>query len=355
MDLADLRKEIDAIDREIVSLLHRRGECAQKVGQIKNERGEPFYVPAREKEILERLTQMQDGPFPKEAIAAVYKEIISACLSLQKTIRVAYMGPEASYHHLAGMSHFGRSAVFVPVRTIDAVFTEVERHRADYGIAAIENSFEGGIAVTMDRFVTSPLRVIAEIYLPVVHALISHGDLSTIKRVYSHPQGLAQCRLWLERNLPGAELIETSSTTQGVLLCKDDPTSAAIAGRMASEIVGVPVKVNGIEDSSGNTTRFFVIGREEIPPGGDDKTALIIFIRDRVGALYHTLEPMMKHGINLTNLVSRPTRREAWQYMFFIELEGHIQNQAIQDALHELDSTSMYLKVLGSFPKGTHR
>ncbi|MFH1741285.1 MAG: prephenate dehydratase [bacterium] len=352
MDLGELRKEIDSIDKEIVRLLHRRGDCAQKVGQIKNERGDPFYVPAREKEILERLTQLETGALPKEAIAAVFKEIISACLSLQKTIRVAYLGPEASYHHMAGMAHFGSSSVFVPVPTINAIFTEVERKRADYGIAAIENSFEGGIAVTMDRFVTSPLRVIAETYLPIVHALIGCGELHEIKRVYSHVQGLAQCRLWLERNLPGAELIETSSTPQGVLQCKDDPTSAAIAGRMASEMIGVPILVNGIEDSSGNTTRFFVIGREEVPASRDDKTALIIFIRDQVGALYKTLEPMKRHGVNLTNLVSRPTKREAWQYMFFLELEGHIQDPKVQGALEELDSSSMYLKILGSFPRG---
>ena len=352
MDLGDLRKDIDAIDREIVHLLHKRGECAQKVGEIKGARGEPFYVPAREKEILERLTQLESGAFPKEAIAAVYKEIISACLSLQKTIRVGYLGPEASYHHMAGMRHFGSSSEFVPARTIDAIFTEVERERVDYGIVAIENSFEGGVTATMDRFVASPLRIIAETYLPIVHSLISHGELNQIKRVYSHVQALAQCRLWLERNLPGAELIEATSTTQGVVQCKEDPTNAAIASRMASELIGVPIKVTGIEDSTGNTTRFFIVGRESVPPSGDDKTALILFIRDQVGALYKTLEPMMAHGLNLTNLVSRPTKREAWQYMFFLELEGHIKDTDVKNALKDLDTSSMYLKVLGSFPKG---
>jgi chorismate mutase/prephenate dehydratase len=352
VDLAKLRAEIDAIDEEIVRLLHRRGECAQKVGRIKNQRGEPFYAPAREKEIMQRLVNLDQGAFPKEAIASVFKEIISACLSLQKAIRVAYLGPEASYHHMAGLAHFGSSSVFVPVPTVDAIFTEVERHRADYGIAAIENSLEGGISVTMDRFVTSPLRIVAETYLPIVHGLISHGELPQITRVYSHGQALAQCRLWLERNLPNAELIETSSTAEGVLLCKDDPTSAAIAGHMASELIGVPIKVHGIEDSSGNATRFFVLGWEEVPPSGDDKTALTIFIKDEVGALYDTLEPMKNHGVNLTNLVSRPTRREAWQYMFFIELEGHIEDANVRAALEELGSSSIHLKVLGSFPRG---
>lgn len=352
MELAEIRAQIDALDEEIVRLLHRRGECAQQVGRIKNERGDPFYAPAREKEILERLTHLVPGPFPKEAVVSVFKEIFSACLSLQKTIRVAYLGPEASYHHVAGLAHFGSSPVFVPAPTIDAVFTEVERHRADYGIAAIENSFEGGIGVTMDRFVTSPLRIIAETYLPVVHGLISWGELAQIKRVYSHGQALAQCRLWLERNLSNAELIETSSTAEGVLLCRDDPTSAAIAGHMASELIGVPIKVHGIEDSSGNATRFFVLGWEELPPSGDDKTALTIFIRDEVGALYDTLEPMKNHGVNLTNLVSRPTKREAWQYMFFVELDGHIEDPKVVAALEELSTRSIYLKVLGSFPRG---
>jgi len=352
VDLGEIRAEIDALDEEIVRLLHRRGELAQQVGRIKNERGEPFYAPAREKEILDRLTHLEPGPFPKEAIVSVFKEIISACLSLQKTIRVAYLGPEASYHHMAGLAHFGSSSVFVPVPTIDAVFTEVERHRADYGIAAIENSFEGGIGATMDRFVTSPLRIVAETYLPIVHGLITWGDLSQIKRVYSHGQALAQCRLWLERNLPNAELIETSSTAEGVLLCKDDRMGAAIAGHMASELIGVPIKVHGIEDSSGNSTRFFVLGWEEVPPSGDDKTALTIFIKDEVGALYDTLEPMKKHGVNLTNLVSRPTKREAWQYMFFVELQGHVQDSNVRAALDELSSRSIYLKVLGSFPRG---
>ena len=352
MDLDELRAQINAMDEEILRLLHRRAECAQNVGRIKNERGEPFYAPAREKEILGRLTNLAPGVFPKEAIAGVFREIISACLSLQKTIRVAYLGPEASYHHTGGLAHFGSSSVFVPAPTIDAVFTEVERQRVDYGIAAIENSYEGGIGTTMDRFVTSPLRIVAETYLPIAHGLISHGELSQIKRVYSHGQAIAQCRLWLERNLPNAELIETSSTTQGVLMCKDDPTSAAIAGHMASELIGVPVKVHGIEDSSGNATRFFVLGWDEVPPSGDDKTALTIFIRDEVGALYKTLEPMKNHGLNLTNLVSRPTKREAWQYMFFIELQGHIADPDVQAALDEISSSSIYLKVLGSFPRG---
>jgi len=352
VDLRQLREQIDAIDRQIIELLHKRGECAREVGRIKNERGDPYYVPAREKEIMERLTNLVPGAFPKEAIAAVYKEIISACLSLQKTIRVSYLGPEASYHHIAGLTHFGSSAIFVAVNSIDEIFSEVERNRADYGIAAIENSFEGSVNATMDRFVMSPLRIVAETYLPVVHSLISHGELSQIKRIYSHGQAIAQCRLWLERNLPNAEILVTSSTAHGVLMAKDDPESAAIASHLASEMFGVPIKVRGIEDSAGNTTRFFVLGREEIPPSGDDKTALTIFIRDQVGALYTTLEPMKKHGLNLTNLVSRPTRREAWQYMFFVELEGHVQDSHVAAALQDLTSRSIYLKVLGSFPRG---
>ncbi len=352
MDLNQLREEIDSIDKQIIELLHKRGECARKVGRIKNERGDPYYVPAREKEIMERLTNLVPGTFPKEAIASVYKEIISACLSLQKTIRVSYLGPEASYHHMAGLSHFGSSAVFVPVNSIDGIFSEVERNRADYGIAAIENSFEGGVSATMDRFVTSPLRIVAETYLPVVHSLISHGELEQIKRVYSHGQAIAQCRLWLERNLPNAEVLVTSSTAHGVIMAKEDPESAAIASHLASQLFGVPIKVRGIEDSVGNTTRFFILGREEVQPSGDDKTALTIFIRDEVGALYKTLEPMKRHGLNLTNLVSRPTRREAWQYMFFVELEGHVQEDYVSAALQELSSSSIYSKVLGSFPRG---
>ncbi len=350
-NLEELRARIDEVDRGILELLNKRAKLNQEVGKAKGNNVPP-YVPSREKELVHRLTETSEGPFPKEAVGIVFREIISACRSLQKVPTVAYMGPEGSYHHAAGLQQFGQSSIYLPLTTIGEVFDVVERRKADFGVVAIENSTEGGVTASMDRFAESNLKIISEIYLPISHHLVSREELSHIKRVYSHPQALAQCRKWLEQNLPQAELVESSSTTQGAKLALQEDGAAAIAGDLAAELVKIPIVVHGIEDMSGNATRFFVIGREATHPTGQDKSAMIVFVRDEVGALYKMLAPLMEHKVNLSNLVSRPTKRQAWQYMFFIELDGHLEDEKVQTAVDILSSRSLHVQFLGSFPRG---
>ena len=350
-ELDKLRQRIDEIDSQILDLLNQRATVSQDVGKSKGSE-KPIYVPSREREVVKRLTERSTGPFPRTAVGNVFREIVSACRSLQKVTSVAFLGPDGSYHHSAALKQFGKSAMFMPMRSIGGVFETVERRKADYGLVAIENSTEGGVAATMDRFAESPLKIISEIYLPIAHHLVSRSELSQIKKVYSHPQALAQCRSWLEQNLPGVPLVESSSTTQGAIIANDEEGAAAVAGDLTAELVRIPIVVHGIEDIHGNTTRFFVVGYENDSFTGDGKSAMIVFIRDEVGALYRMLEPLMKHRVNLSNLVSRPTKRQAWQYMFFIELNGDSEDEGVKQALDALHARSLHVQWLGSFPRG---
>lgn len=348
-ELGKLRTSIDQIDEQILNLINERARVVQQVGKLKQESSVDFYIPTREKAIFDRLYQQNPGPLPANSVHDIFREIISACRAMETVLSVAYLGPEGSYHHSAAQERFGRAANFVPVETIGDVFTEVERQRTDFGMAAIENSIEGSVAMTLDRLAHTDTTVVGEIYLPVSHNLISYSELHDIEKVYSHPQAIAQCRRWLESNLPHATIINTHSTTQGVIVCKEERKSAAIASSLAAEIFDVPIQVHEIEDYVGNTTRFYVIGRKFNPPTGDDKTAMIVFLRNKAGALYSMLEPFNRVGINLTNIVSRPTRQENWQYMFFLECEAHAEEKRFQDAIRQIEDHSLYVKVLGSF------
>ncbi len=349
--LNELRESIDSIDKEILDLLNRRAKVAQEIGEVKNHNEADIYIPSREKAVLARIGKLNSGPLPSEAITSVFREIISACRALETQLSIAYLGPEGSYHHSAAQIHFGRSAHFIPIETINGIFEEVERNRADYGLVAIENSIEGSVGVTLDRMVQSRLNIMGEVYLPVSHNLISYSKLHEIEKVYSHPQGLAQCRRWLESNLPKARLMDTVSTAYSVGLCKEDPKAAAVASTLAAEIYDVPIQVRAIEDFAGNTTRFFVIGSRNTTPSHDDKTSMIVFVRDKVGALHSMLEPFKKHQINLTNIVSRPIKQEAWQYMFFLECQGHKDEEILRQAVAEIEGHSLYIKILGSYPR----
>jgi len=349
--LDELRQSIDQLDGKLLELLNQRAKVVQKVGYYKNKNAVDFYIPSREKAIYDRLTAKNSGPLGAEAVRSVFREIISSCRALETQLTVSYLGPEGSFHHLAAQTHFGRGAHFHPVETISDVFHEVERNRTNYGIVAIENSTEGSVNMTLDRLSHSDLQVIAELYLPISHNLISSSELSQITKVYSHPQAIAQCRHWLESNLPKAEIVDIHSTTLGVKICKDEKTSAAIASALASDVFNVPIQVREIEDQPGNTTRFYVLGRQFNSPTGDDKTTLIVFIRNQVGALYDMLYPFREFGINLTNIVSRPTKREQWQYMFFVECEGHYQDEPLKKAIQQIEDKSLHVKVMGSFPK----
>lgn len=349
--LESLRKAIDQIDADILNYLNERARIVQKVGHLKNQNAVDFYIPSREKAIFDRLTDANSGPLGSEAIRSIFREIISACRALETTLSVSFLGPEGSYHQLAAQTHFGRAARFQPVETIADVFQEVERQRTNFGVVAIENSTEGSVNMTLDRLAHSDVQVIAELYVPISHTLISHSELNEIKKVYSHPQAIAQCRHWLESNLPSAEIVDVHSTTLGVKMCSEDRSAAAIASHLASEKFDVPIQVKEIEDQAGNTTRFYVLGTKQNDPTGDDKTALIVFIRNKVGALYDMLEPFREFGINLTNIVSRPTKQEQWQYMFFLECEGHYKDDQLKQTIQKIEDHSLHVKMMGSFPK----
>ncbi|RMG71847.1 MAG: prephenate dehydratase [Nitrospirae bacterium] len=350
--LKKLRKEIDQIDEEILRLLNRRAEVVLKVAEEKRKKNQRFYVPHREHEILQRLTRLNKGPFPNDALRVIFREIISASLSLEEPLKVACLGPLATFTHLAAIRHFGSFAKIIAVDSIKDVFEAVLEKSADYGVVPIENSNEGVVSHTLDMFMDVDLKVSAEIMLEVTHNLLSKsGDIKKIKKIYSHPQAFAQCRRWLERNLPDAELIDTTSTAKAAELAAKDPKGAAIASDLAAKMYDLKFVKRGIEDNKNNYTRFLVISEDFPEPTGKDKTSIMLSIKDKPGALFEVLTPFYKEKINLTKIESRPSKRKAWEYIFFIDLEGHINDKKVMKALKAVEKYCIFLKVLGSYPK----
>jgi chorismate mutase/prephenate dehydratase len=353
MELADLRKGIDQIDDEILALLNKRAELVSQVAELKERMQVPFYVPSRERAIVERLAAANSGPFPTEAIRPVFQEIFSACLSLEKTVRVAYLGPEATFAHMAVKRQFGLSARTIPIGTISGVFEEVERNGADFGVVPVENSTEGGVNHTLDTFLSSDLKISAEIVLEISQCLLVRPgmDLAQVERVYSHPQALAQCRRWLAQNLPRAATIEAPSTAEAARLARDDARGAAVASELAARIYDLTVARRNIADTTLNVTRFLVIGKRQADPTSRDKTTALLEVRDEPGILYKVLEPFARHGVNMSKIESRPSRRRPWEYVFFIDVDGHAKDDAVSRALDEVGKACTSLKVLGSYPK----
>jgi chorismate mutase/prephenate dehydratase len=353
--LPELRQAIDSIDDELLRLLNERARLVKEVGALKSALKQPFYVPDRERQILERLQQRNaddGGPFPTEALRPVFSEIISACLSLEHPLRVAFLGPEATFTHMAARTRFGLSARYVPAATIAGVFTEIEKGLADLGVVPIENSTEGVVNSTLDVFMDSELTISAEIVSEVSQCLLTRtGTLEEVQKVYSHPQALAQCRRWLSSNLPKAALIEVASTALAARLTKDDPVAAAVASELAGQLYDLRVAKHKIEDELHNLTRFLVIGREPAPPSGRDKTTVLFSVKDEVGVLFHVLQPLAETGINLSRIESRPSRRRLWDYVFFIDLDGHISDPAVKSAVSALQKNCELVKVLGSYPR----
>lgn len=351
-DLKEQRKEIDRIDRQILRLLNRRARIVLEVGKQKAKEGKGIYDPAREEETLNRLSAENTGPFPQDALGTVFREIISASRSLEGPLRVCFLGPEGTFTHLATLRHFGSSVQLVSKSSIDEVFTEVEQRGAEFGVVPVENSLEGSIGRTLDLFIDSDLKVFAEVLLPVSHDLLSLSRrLSNIERVYSHPQAFAQCRSWLKENLSGREWCEVESTAQAAQKAAADRKGAAIASEFAGRRYGLHTLKERIEDSAFNVTRFLVISSRKAKRGRRDKTSLLLSLKDEPGSLFRALEPLARKGINLTKIESRPLKRKAWEYIFFIDLDGHINEQRIQRPLKEAESHCLFLKVLGSYPK----
>ena len=352
-ELEKLRKEIDEIDDKILELLNERSNIVLDIAHIKRNENARFYSPERERQILERLTSLNKGPFPNETLKVIYREILSASLSLEEPLKVACLGPLATFTHLAALRHFGSSASFVPVISIKEVFDSVETGKAEFGVVPIENSNEGVITYTLDLFMDYDLKVSAEVMLEITHNLLSKsGDKTKIKKIYSFSPPTAQCRRWLQSNMPGIPIIEATSTANAAELASRDDEAAAIASELAAEIYDLQFVERSIEDNKHNFTRFLVISKDFPKKSGKDKTSIMFSIKDKPGALYNILEPFKKAKINLTKIESRPSKRKAWEYIFFVDMEGHVEDKRLRKAIDTLKENCLYLKILGSYPHG---
>lgn len=355
MDIQTLREQIDALDQEIVARLNQRADLARQIGALKEDQQAPTFAPAREAEVLARARAAGAGPLPAAAVEAIYREIISACLAVERPLSVAYWGPPGSNTHLAALTRFGRMAGLASVESVGSVFTEVEREAVDYGVVPVENSTEGVVTWTLDSFLNTSLHICAELYVPIRHHLLSPAaSLGDVRRIYTMPHATAQCRLWLERHASHLERIEVTTTARAAERAAAEPDSAAIANTIAAEIYGLNVLAEGIEDSPRNRTRFLVIGRTATPPTGRDKTSLLFSVRHEAGELIRALAAFEKYDLNLTLIESRPTKQNPWEYVFFVDLLGHVDDPndpAVRRALKLLESRAQFVRILGSYPE----
>jgi chorismate mutase/prephenate dehydratase len=350
MNIPEHRKSIDKLDAQIVRLLNERTRHVLAIGEIKRKAGQEIYAPHREKAVLGRLTRLNAGPITNDSLRAIYREIMSSALSLEKSMKIAYLGPEATFTHQAAIRRFGSSLRYSPQKTISDVFTEVSKARAEYGVVPVENSTEGVVTHTLDMFVDSDLKIVAQIVLPVQHCLLSKYPRAQIKKLFTHPQSYGQCRVWVQNNLPRAELIETSSNARSAEMAAREKSTAAIAGLLAAEKYGLEVLEYDIQDNAANATRFLVLGRQCSPPTGHDRTSIMVSVTDKVGALHSAIAAFRRFRINMTKIESRPSKRKAWEYFFFIDCDGHLQDRNVEKALSHLAEHCNFVKVLGSYP-----
>ncbi len=350
MTIPEHRKAIDKLDGQIVKLLNERTKHILTIGEIKLKAGEEIYAPHRERAVFHRICRRNQGPITNESLRAIYREIMSSALSLEKSMTVAYLGPEATFTHQAAIRRFGSSLRYASQKTITDVFAEVSKDRADYGVVPIENSTEGVVTHTLDMFVDSDLKIVAQIVLRVQHCLLGNCRRPQIKKLFAHPQSLGQCRGWVQANLPRVEIIETSSNARSAELAAKENESAAIAGVLAAEKYGLRVLEHDIQDNAANATRFLVLGRQCSPATGHDRTSLMFSIADQVGALYRALAPFRRYRINMTKIESRPSKRKAWEYFFFVDCDGHMSDRKVAKAITLLNEHCSYVKVLGSYP-----
>ncbi|MEP5567458.1 MAG: prephenate dehydratase [Halioglobus sp.] len=363
--LEEVRVDIDSIDQEIQALISRRAKCAQRVAEIKlaevqvaRQAGDAdaevvYYRPEREAQVLKRIIDRNQGPLEGETVAHIFREIMSSCLALEKPLQVAFLGPEGTFTQAAAIKHFGHAGICVSQPTIDSVFAQVESGECNYGVVPVENSTEGMVSHTLDNFMDSGLKISGEVEMAIAHHLLvsGHTGKDEIVKICAHQQALAQCRNWLDAHWPHVEREAVSSNGEAARLALEVPGVAAIAGDMAADLYGLDKLAEHIEDYADNTTRFLIIGREEVPPSGRDKTSIIVSSRNKPGALFTLLDPFRKAGVSLTRIDTRPSRTEKWAYVFFIEFEGHLQDENIAGIVTDLEEQSILLKPLGSYPR----
>lgn len=352
MNLDDIRRQIDTIDQELLDLLNRRADLVHEVGVVKKRDGLQIYAPEREEALLRRLISMNQGRLSETSIRAIYREIMSAALALEDDLKIAYLGPEGTWTHQAAIKKFGHSVGYSPQPNFADVFDQVTRRSADYGVVPIENSTEGAVSHTLDLFVDSPLHICSQILLRIENCLMAAIPRSEIRTLYSHPQVFGQCRSWIHKNFPQADLVEVSSTTKAAQIAQEQAKqgAAALGGPLAAEIYGLDLLESNIQDSATNTTRFLVIGEKTCPPTGHDRTSVLFAIHDRPGSLVKALQAFDNFHINLSKIESRPSKRKEWEYVFYVDLAGHCEDAQVAEALAELHQHCSMIKLLGSYP-----
>ena len=352
MNLDDIRRQIDTIDKELLDLLNRRADLVHEVGVVKKRDGLQIYAPEREEALLRRLISMNQGRLSETSIRAIYREIMSAALALEDDLKIAYLGPEGTWTHQAAIKKFGHSVSYSPQPNFADVFEQVTRRSADYGVVPIENSTEGAVSHTLDLFVDSPLHICSQILLRIENCLMAAIPRSEIRTLYSHPQVFGQCRAWIHKNFPHADLVEVSSTTKAAQIAQEQAKqgAAALGGPLAAEIYGLDLLESSIQDRATNTTRFLVIGEKTCPPTGHDRTSVLFAIHDRPGSLVKALQAFDNFHINLSKIESRPSKRKDWEYVFYVDLAGHCEDQQVSEALAELHQHCSMIKLLGSYP-----
>ncbi len=351
MNLEGLRKQIDALDSAIVHLLNERIKVVLEIGEAKKENGAEIYVPSRERAVFDKIKALNKGPLPAESAHAIYREIMSAALALEAAMKIAYLGPETTFTHQAAHSKFGASVEYVPTSTISDVFDLVQHRSADYGVVPVENSTDGAVTHTFDQFAVTPLKICAEIYLPISLALLSKHPYEEVQVVYSKQEVFGQCRSWLHTHLPRAEFSAVESTARAVEFALKTEGAAAIASTLASDMYGIERLAENIQDMQGNTTRFLVIGQNCSPPTSDDKTSMVFSVKHVAGALHEVLSIFKAANINMSRIESRPSRSKAWEYCFFVDIEGHAENQKTAEALDKMRKHCTLMTVLGSYPR----
>ena len=352
MNLDDIRRQIDTIDQELLGLLNRRADLVHEVGVVKKRDGLQIYAPEREEALLRRLISMNQGRLSETSIRAIYREIMSAALALEDDLKIAYLGPEGTWTHQAAVKKFGHSVSYSPQPNFSDVFDQVTRRKADYGVVPIENSTEGAVSHTLDLFVDSPLHICSQILLRIENCLMAAIPRGEIRTLYSHPQVFGQCRSWIHKNFPNADLVEVSSTTKAAQIAQEQAKqgAAALGGPLAAEIYGLDLLETNIQDRATNTTRFLVIGEKTCPPTGHDRTSILFAIHDRPGSLVKALQAFDNFHINLSKIESRPSKRKDWEYVFYVDLAGHCEDPQVAEALAELHQHCSMIKLLGSYP-----